>query len=102
MSESGTTKRDRSTKLGCCDPKAKAVSVEGTFNNWDPAATPLAKGAAGQWGVALDLPPGHHEYKFVIDGESCCEPGCDGGIHDCPKCTPNPFGTMNRVVEVKG
>ena len=54
----------------------------------------------GTWAITLDLPPGRYEYKFVVDGQWCCEPGCDGTNRDCPKCVPNAFGTMNRFVEV--
>ena len=63
--------------------------------------TPMTKDARGDWSVSLDLPPGHHEFKFDVDGASCCEPGCDGHYDGCPKCTPNPYGTMNRVLEVQ-
>lgn len=47
----------------------------------------------------MNLSPGRHEFKFVVDGEWCCEPGCNGRDQG-PKCVPNPFGTMNRVIEV--
>lgn len=89
------------TLLSCRAPVAGGVCVAGTFNDWSPTATPLTRRADGTWAVHLDLPPGRHEYKFVVDGEWCCEPGCETAYHGCPKCVPNPFGTMNRVVEVK-
>ena len=59
----------------------------------------LASG--GNRGIALDWLPGHHEYKFVMDGASCREPGSDGTNHDCPRFTPNHFDPMTRVSEVK-
>ena len=86
--------------FSCHAPGAEAVFVAGTFNGWDPAATPLTRRADGTWATNLDLPPGRHEYKFVIDGRWCCEPGCDDPAPACPHCVPNSFGTMNRVVEV--
>jgi hypothetical protein len=46
------------------------------------------------------LPPGRYEFKFVVDGAWCCEPGCEGPHHGCPKCVPNSSGTMNRLIEV--
>lgn len=90
----------RGTRLTCHAYEATNVCVAGAFNGWDPATTPLARGAGGSWEVTLDLPAGRHEYKFVVDGEWCCEPGCHEPTSDCPQCVPNPFGTMNRVVEV--
>ena len=61
----------------------------------------MTKDAKGNWDVALALPPGRHEFKFVVDGVSCCEPGCEGPHQGCPKCVPNSSGTMNRFIEVK-
>ena len=86
------------TALSCRAPKA--VCVAGTFNDWNPTATPLTRQADGTWAATLALPRGRHEYKFVVDGEWCCEPGCETVYQGCPKCVPNPSGTMNRVVEV--
>ena len=92
--------QSQATKFACRAPAARAVFLAGTFNGWEPTATPMAKKAEGDWGVALDLPPGHYEFKFVVDGDWCCEPSCDGPHHGCPKCVPNPLGTMNRVIDV--
>ena len=99
MSKTHKQQTSRATRFTCHAPSAQAVSLAGNFNGWNPAATPMAKDADGNWGVAVDLAPGRHEFKFVVDGQWCCEPGCDA-THDCPKCVPNPFGTMNRVIEV--
>lgn len=82
-------------------PDAKEVFVAGTFNNWDPKGLRLKRSSAdGRWSATLELPPGRHEYKFIVDGRWCCEPGCDGPHDGCPGCVPNAFGTMNRVVIV--
>jgi len=87
-------------EFSCHAPDARAIFLAGTFNEWNTEATPMVKGADGNWTVAVKLSPGHHEFKFVVDGSWCCEPGCDGTYRDCPKCVSNPFGTMNRVLEV--
>lgn len=100
MSKAHKQQTSRATRFTCPAPSAQAVFLAGSFNGWDPAATPLAKDAEGNWGVTVDLPPGRYEFKFVVDGEWCCEPGCDEPNHGCPNCVPNPFGTMNRVIEV--
>src|SRR6267378_2771326 len=50
-------------------PDARAVNVAGTFNQWDPRATPLVRaGANGMWTATLKLPAGQHQYAFVVDG----------------------------------
>ena len=99
----GLTQRQRpaATRFASLVPEGHEVFLAGTFNAWDSAATPLIKSAGGNWEVALDLPPGHHGYKFVVNGKWCCEPGCEGTNQSCPKCVSNAFGTMNRVAEVK-
>ena len=94
------TNATRKTTIACTAPDAVAVFVAGTFNDWSPDALPLKRNDAGRWSVNLDLSPGHYEYKFIVDGQWCCDAGCSGD-HTCPKCVPNDHGTMNRVLEVQ-
>jgi 1,4-alpha-glucan branching enzyme len=100
MSTITRPKATHATRFACRAPEAKAVFLAGTFNGWNTTATRMAKGAGGNWSVAVDLPPGHYEYKYVVDGRWCCEPPCDGLHRPCQDCVPNEFGTMNRVIEV--
>ncbi len=93
-------RNSRSTEFSCHAPDANAVFLAGTFNDWKTDTTPLEKDDQGNWKVELDLPAGRHEFKFVVDGQWCCEPGCDASA-ECPKCVPNEFGTMNRFVNVE-
>jgi hypothetical protein len=76
------------------------VFVAGTFNGWNPRATPMRRESGSQRSTELELIPGSYEYKFVIDGEWCCEPGCESKNLACGKCVPNGLGTMNRRLEV--
>jgi 1,4-alpha-glucan branching enzyme len=92
--------KPKSIEFNCQAPETQGVLLAGTFNEWDGEATPVKKGEDGNWDVTLKLPPGHHEYKFVVDGQWCCEPGCDGTNGDCPKCVSNQFGSMNRFIDV--
>ena len=92
--------RNRSETMFCCHaPEAKAVFLAGSFNGWNREAKPLQRQEDGGWSVSLKLPTGYYEYKFVVDGGWCCEPG-RGDTETCPHCVPNPFGTMNCFVEV--
>ena len=87
--------------LSCHAPEAKAVFVAGTFNDWKPDATPLHRHRPNdEWTGTVPLPPGRHEYKFVVDGQWCCEPGTPDESRDDANCCANSFGTMNRVLEV--
>lgn len=98
-----TADKNAGTKLAefsCRAPEAQAVFVAGTFNDWSSEATPLTRQADGHWQIKLPLSPGHHEFKLIVDGQWCCEPGCEHEYRGCPKCVPNDRGTMNRVLEV--
>tara|TARA_R110002072_G_scaffold141664_3_gene286919 strand:- start:19976 stop:20332 length:357 start_codon:yes stop_codon:yes gene_type:complete len=81
-------------------PQAKEAYLAGSFNGWEAAALPMKRAADGEWTLSLELEPGRHEFKFVVDGAWCCESGCDGPHAGCAVCVPNDMGTMNRVVEV--
>ncbi len=90
-------------EFSCHAPHTKAVSVAGSCNKWQMDATPLHRestSGGGAWDVTVLLPSGHHEFKFVVDGHWGCGPGCEHEFGACSKCVANPFGTMNRVVDV--
>lgn len=59
----------------------------------------MEKGRDGLWKTTLSIPRGRHEFKFIVDGQWCCDPGCAGN-HACPDCVINEHGTMNRVLEI--
>ena len=92
--------RGNHTVIACHSDTANAVFLAGTFNDWSPTATPMKTDDAGHWVETLPLAPGRYEYKFVVDGEWCCEPGCTSKRVQCPHCVTNQFGTMNRVLDV--
>lgn len=102
MAKRSVNREHGGTLFTCHAPKASAVFVAGTFNEWNTSATPLERDKNGTWTAKLDLTPGRYEYKFLVDGEWCCEPGCKdaAACPHCPRCVGNEFGTMNRVMEV--
>ncbi len=49
-------------------PAANEVELVGSFNNWDREhGISLARSNNGVWHTTIDLEPGRHLYKFVID-----------------------------------
>jgi 1,4-alpha-glucan branching enzyme len=90
------------TVFTCHSDTAKAIFLAGSFNKWSPNETPLTRNIkGGDWAVSLPLAPGRYQYKFLVDGEWSCEPGCTYKNDPCPHCIVNEFGTMNRVLEVQ-
>jgi len=77
-----------------CEPGAEArqVFLVGTFNGWDPRATRMVK-RNGTFRKKMELPPGEHEYKFIVDGEWRTDPAAAAQA-------PNTMGSMNSVVRV--
>jgi AMP-activated protein kinase-like protein len=75
-------------------PRASRVALAGTFNRWDPAATPLVRvGKDGMWTVTLALPSGQHQYGFIVDGQSWVPDPAAPTVDD-------GFGRRNSVVSV--
>ena len=74
-------------------PKASRVVLVGSFNEWNPVATPLTRDASGKWMVAVQLPRGRHVYAFVVDGDVTADP-------DAPRAADDDFGSPNSVVLV--
>ncbi|MCG3123835.1 MAG: hypothetical protein GIKADHBN_02262 [Phycisphaerales bacterium] len=83
-------------------PSAERVCVAGDFNGWNPTATPMRRQRDERWVAVLDLVPGLHEYKFVIDGRWCCADHGDSFFDGRPGHVPNAHGTMNLVVVIPG
>jgi 1,4-alpha-glucan branching enzyme len=72
---------------------ANSVLLVGDFTNWQEKPIPLQRRNDGDWTAAVNLPPGQHHYRFIVDGE----------WHDDPECTvrvPNPFGSEDMVTQV--
>lgn len=88
---------DHETHAVCFEyynPAAKEVSVAGSFNNWQPCATPLTKQRGGKWSTEILLHPGHYEYRLVVDGQWQDDPMA-------ARFVANAYGGLNCVVEVK-
>jgi 1,4-alpha-glucan branching enzyme len=74
-------------------PEATSVQLVGDFTQWQEHPVSLQKGADGVWRTAVNLPPGAHHYRFLVDGEWRDDP-------ECTLRTPNPFGGENMTRQV--
>ena len=74
-------------------PEAKSVFVAGSFNEWNPARTPLTRSNDGKWVGDLSGVSGRHEYLFVVDGQWLPDPNARESVQ-------NPFGGRNSVLIV--
>ncbi len=49
-------------------PDASTVRLAGSFTDWQPQHA-LHQTVPGTWTITLALPPGVHDYAFVVDGQ---------------------------------
>jgi hypothetical protein len=68
------------------------VALAGTFNDWNPRQTLCAREGA-EWVCRVDLTPGRHAYKFVVDNRPTLDPSN-------PKTEADAHGNLNSVVMV--
>lgn len=59
-------------------PAAHFVSLAGDFNEWNPISHPLGRREDGWWSIEVMLPHGHHQYRFLVDGEPALDPAGTG------------------------
>jgi hypothetical protein len=75
------------------DPSIEQVHVVGSFNDWDPARTPMRR-EDGVFNTILLLPPGSYEYMFVVDGKEWVSDPLAVETRD------DGFGGANAVLDV--
>jgi 1,4-alpha-glucan branching enzyme len=76
-------------------PTAESVAIAGSFNDWQPNATPMIALGPGRWAKDLALPPDQYEYCLVVDGQWIADPLAKETV-------PNPFGGVNSVLKANG
>jgi hypothetical protein len=74
---------------------ATEVSIIGSFNNWEPGATPMRREAPGKWIVVLHLRPGRYPYKLLVNRrQKLVDPAN-------PATEPDGFGGTNSILQVR-
>ena len=74
-------------------PGAMSVMLAGDFTNWQQKPVPLQRQSGEVWKATVELTPGTHHYRFIVDGQWRDDP-------DCTIRVANPFGTQNAVRRV--
>jgi len=72
---------------------ASSVQLVGDFTQWQERPINLQKDTDGIWKATVILPPGVHQYRFMVDGQWCDDPACN-------QRSPNPFGGENMMRQV--
>ncbi len=68
----------RAINFICHAPQAKAVSLVGDFNQWNPSAHPMRQMPDRSWLLNVELKHGHHRYAFLVDAVLTLDPTAQG------------------------
>ena len=91
----GARKGRRKVTFECEAEPGSKVYVAGSFNGWRPDHKQLEQVSDdGLFAKSMMLPPGKHEYKFVVNGRWVADPNCD-------EWEVNDLGSLNSVVVVE-
>lgn len=85
--------KGQSQSFSITAPAAMSVMLVGDFTQWRENPISLTRKGAGVWTTAVELSPGTHHYRFLVDGEWRDDP-------ECALRVPNPHGGQNAVREV--
>jgi 1,4-alpha-glucan branching enzyme len=89
-SKTHKTQKTQTFRLGA--PQAKSVLLVGDFTQWQQHGIRMEKNRDGTWTTSVELPPGKHTYRFIVDGDWRDDPECNERV-------PNPFGGQDMVRE---
>jgi len=81
------------TFVFCPEAACTRVDLAGTFNDWQPGQHKMTRQKDGSFRKRLNLGPGEHRYKFLVDGNWVED-------HEAERQAPNPFGTSDSVLTV--
>src|SRR5882672_194456 len=73
-------------------PDASIVALAGSFNNWNQSQFIFGR-EGDEWVCRIDLEPGKHAYKFIVDGNWLLDPANSNTEDD-------DYGVKNSVIIV--
>lgn len=71
---------------------ASVVALAGSFNNWNQSQYIFGR-EGDEWICRIDLEPGEHAYKFIVDGNWLLDPAN-------PNTKDDDYGVKNSVIIV--
>ena len=74
-------------------PDAHSVLLVGDFTQWQQSPIAMHNGTPDGWHAEVELAPGSHHYRFLVDGQWVDDP-------DCAVRVPNPYGSHDCVCQV--
>jgi len=72
---------------------ASSVLLVGDFTDWQQHPIPMQRRQGDLWTATVELSPGEHHYRLIVDGEWQDDPECRMRVQ-------NPFGSQDMVTEV--
>jgi 1,4-alpha-glucan branching enzyme len=87
------TAKGRTQTFSFAAPTAMSVQLVGDFTEWQQKPINMQKGTDGIWHASMELQPGKHHYRFLVDGRWRDDP-------ECALRVPNPYGSEDSVREV--
>ena len=72
---------------------ARTVQLVGDFTEWQKHPIPLQKDSTGVWHAAVELRPGPHRYRFLVDGQWQDDPAWSRRV-------ANPYGSQDCLRQV--
>jgi 1,4-alpha-glucan branching enzyme len=93
MSMARKQTKNRQQTFSITAPNATTVALVGDFTHWQEKPIHLKKDAGGVWSATVEVSPGAHQYRFIVDGQWSDDPAC-------AQRAPNPYGTENSVRQV--
>jgi 1,4-alpha-glucan branching enzyme len=95
MARKPKTKTRQTQTFSITAPAAQNVQLVGDFTRWQECPIALHKERSGVWSTTVNLEPGEHRYRFLIDGEWRDDP-------ECAIRVSNPYGSLDSVCRVGG
>ncbi len=72
---------------------AKSIQLVGDFTQWEKQPIPLHKDSGSVWRATVQLQPGPHRYRFLVDGQWQNDPACALRV-------ANPYGSEDCLRKV--
>jgi hypothetical protein len=81
--------------------EARSVFLSGSFNQWSTMQLPMQKTDTG-WVACLQLPPGKHLYKYIVDGRWMSDPNNRNRENDGHRSYNSSVFCYNYVFNLEG